>query len=231
MEIRSSATAKTAGYAGDLGLSDRGREQAREAAAALSAEAHGALALLHAPSVRARRDGRGARARTWRPPAWTSTARAPSAASRTSRSPPAATCASRPRCSASTPTLRARRRGAAGLAGRPRALPHGARGRRRPDRAVVDHAAARLRAARGRRPPLLAGDRRAPGRCAHRRRRPLGPDARARRPRLRARPRRAGEPRGRRGRTSTATARASTTAATPRRSPFPTSLSPRGGSG
>jgi broad specificity phosphatase PhoE len=53
-EIRLLRHGETAGYSGDLGLSDRGREQARDAAAALSAEAHGALALLHAPSVRAR---------------------------------------------------------------------------------------------------------------------------------------------------------------------------------
>jgi broad specificity phosphatase PhoE len=45
---------ETAGYEGDLGLSDRGREQAREAASALAAEAHGAVRVLHAPSVRAR---------------------------------------------------------------------------------------------------------------------------------------------------------------------------------
>ena len=45
---------ETAGYEGDLGLSDRGAEQAREAAAALAAEAHGAVRVLHAPSVRAR---------------------------------------------------------------------------------------------------------------------------------------------------------------------------------
>jgi broad specificity phosphatase PhoE len=54
MEIRLLRHGETAGYAGDLGLSDRGRAQARDAAAALAAEAHGALALLHAPSVRAR---------------------------------------------------------------------------------------------------------------------------------------------------------------------------------
>jgi broad specificity phosphatase PhoE len=53
-EIRLLRHGETAGYAGDLGLSDRGRDQARDAAAALAAEAHGALALLHAPSVRAR---------------------------------------------------------------------------------------------------------------------------------------------------------------------------------
>ena len=53
-EIRLLRHGETAGYAGDLGLSDRGRDQARAAAAALAAEAHGALALLHAPSVRAR---------------------------------------------------------------------------------------------------------------------------------------------------------------------------------
>jgi broad specificity phosphatase PhoE len=53
-EIRLLRHGETAGYAGDLGLSDRGRDQAREAAAALAAEAHGAVALLHAPSTRAR---------------------------------------------------------------------------------------------------------------------------------------------------------------------------------
>jgi broad specificity phosphatase PhoE len=53
-EIRLLCHGETAGYAGDLGLSDRGRDQARDAAAALAAEAHGAIALLHAPSVRAR---------------------------------------------------------------------------------------------------------------------------------------------------------------------------------
>jgi broad specificity phosphatase PhoE len=52
-EIRLLRHGETAGYAGDLGLSDRGREQARAAAAALAAEAPGALTLLHAPSVRA----------------------------------------------------------------------------------------------------------------------------------------------------------------------------------
>jgi broad specificity phosphatase PhoE len=54
MEIRLLRHGEAAGYAGDLGLSDRGREQARGAATALAAEAHGALALLHAPSARAR---------------------------------------------------------------------------------------------------------------------------------------------------------------------------------
>jgi broad specificity phosphatase PhoE len=53
-EIRLLRHGETAGYAGDLGLSDRGREQARAAAAALAAEAPGSLTLLHAPSVRAR---------------------------------------------------------------------------------------------------------------------------------------------------------------------------------
>jgi broad specificity phosphatase PhoE len=53
-EIRLLRHGETAGYAGDLGLSDRGRVQARDAAAALAAEAHGAVTLLHAPSVRAR---------------------------------------------------------------------------------------------------------------------------------------------------------------------------------
>jgi broad specificity phosphatase PhoE len=53
-EIRLLRHGETSGYAGDLGLSDRGREQARGAAAALAAEAPGALTLLHATSVRAR---------------------------------------------------------------------------------------------------------------------------------------------------------------------------------
>jgi broad specificity phosphatase PhoE len=53
-EIRFLRHGETAGYAGDLGLSDRGREQARAAAAALEGEAHGGITLLHAPSVRAR---------------------------------------------------------------------------------------------------------------------------------------------------------------------------------
>jgi broad specificity phosphatase PhoE len=53
-EIRLLRHGETTGYTGDLGLSDRGREQARAAAAALAGEAHGELTLLHAPSVRAR---------------------------------------------------------------------------------------------------------------------------------------------------------------------------------
>jgi broad specificity phosphatase PhoE len=53
-EIRLLRHGETSGYSGDLGLSDRGRDQARAAAAALAAEAHGELTLLHAPSVRAR---------------------------------------------------------------------------------------------------------------------------------------------------------------------------------
>jgi broad specificity phosphatase PhoE len=53
-EIRLLRHGETSGYEGDLGLSDRGRDQARAAAAALAAEAHGALTLLYAPSVRAR---------------------------------------------------------------------------------------------------------------------------------------------------------------------------------
>ena len=53
-ELRLLRHGETAGYEGDLGLSDRGREQASAAAAELAGEAHGALALLHAPSVRAR---------------------------------------------------------------------------------------------------------------------------------------------------------------------------------
>jgi broad specificity phosphatase PhoE len=53
-EIRLLRHGETSGYEGDLGLSDRGREQARAAAAALATEAPGALTLLYAPSVRAR---------------------------------------------------------------------------------------------------------------------------------------------------------------------------------
>jgi broad specificity phosphatase PhoE len=53
MEVRLLRHGETAGYAGDLGLSERGRAQARAAAAALAAEAPGALVLRHAPSVRA----------------------------------------------------------------------------------------------------------------------------------------------------------------------------------
>src|SRR5215216_5363397 len=53
-ELRLLRHGETAGYEGDLGLSERGQAQAREAAAALAAEAHGAVRLLHAPSVRAR---------------------------------------------------------------------------------------------------------------------------------------------------------------------------------
>ena len=53
-EIRLLRHGETSGYEGDLGLSDRGREQARVAAASLAAEAHGSLTLLYAPSVRAR---------------------------------------------------------------------------------------------------------------------------------------------------------------------------------
>jgi broad specificity phosphatase PhoE len=53
-ELRLLRHGETAGYEGDLGLSERGREQAREAAAALADEAHGAVRVLHAPSVRAR---------------------------------------------------------------------------------------------------------------------------------------------------------------------------------
>jgi broad specificity phosphatase PhoE len=53
MEVRLLRHGETAGYAGDLGLSDRGRAQARAAAAALAAEAPGAVTLRHAPSVRA----------------------------------------------------------------------------------------------------------------------------------------------------------------------------------
>jgi broad specificity phosphatase PhoE len=53
-ELRLLRHGETAGYEGDLGLSDRGEAQAREAAAALAAEAHGAVRVLHAPSVRAR---------------------------------------------------------------------------------------------------------------------------------------------------------------------------------
>jgi broad specificity phosphatase PhoE len=53
-EVRLLRHGETAGYEGDLGLSDRGRDQARAAAAALAREAHRSIALLHAPSVRAR---------------------------------------------------------------------------------------------------------------------------------------------------------------------------------
>ena len=53
-EIRLLRHGETAGYEGDLGLSERGEQQARAAAAALAAEAHGAIRVLYAPSVRAR---------------------------------------------------------------------------------------------------------------------------------------------------------------------------------
>jgi broad specificity phosphatase PhoE len=53
-EIRLLRHGETAGYEGDLGLSERGEAQAREAAAALAAEARGAVRVLCAPSVRAR---------------------------------------------------------------------------------------------------------------------------------------------------------------------------------
>lgn len=53
-ELRLLRHGETAGYEGDLGLSERGEAQARGAAAVLAAEAHGALRVLHAPSVRAR---------------------------------------------------------------------------------------------------------------------------------------------------------------------------------
>jgi broad specificity phosphatase PhoE len=53
MEVRLLRHGETAGYAGDLGLSDRGREQARAAAARLANERVGAAGLRHAPSVRA----------------------------------------------------------------------------------------------------------------------------------------------------------------------------------
>jgi broad specificity phosphatase PhoE len=53
-EIRLLRHGETSGYEGDLGLSDRGREQARTAAAALAGEAHGAVTILYAPSARAR---------------------------------------------------------------------------------------------------------------------------------------------------------------------------------
>ena len=52
-EIRLLRHGETSGYEGDLGLSDRGRDQARTAAAALAGETHGSLTLLYAPSVRA----------------------------------------------------------------------------------------------------------------------------------------------------------------------------------
>jgi broad specificity phosphatase PhoE len=53
MEVRLLRHGETAGYDGDLGLSDRGREQARAAATRLAAEGPAAVALRHAPSVRA----------------------------------------------------------------------------------------------------------------------------------------------------------------------------------
>jgi broad specificity phosphatase PhoE len=53
-ELRLLRHGETAGYEGDLGLSERGEAQAREAAEALAAEAHGAVRVLYAPSVRAR---------------------------------------------------------------------------------------------------------------------------------------------------------------------------------
>jgi broad specificity phosphatase PhoE len=53
-ELRLLRHGETAGYEGDLGLSERGEAQAREAATALATEAHGAVRVLHAPSVRAR---------------------------------------------------------------------------------------------------------------------------------------------------------------------------------
>ena len=72
-EIRLLRHGETAGYEGDLGLSDRGREQAREAAAALAAEAHGAVrraARAERPRAGDRRGARGgARRRRRRRPA------------------------------------------------------------------------------------------------------------------------------------------------------------------
>jgi broad specificity phosphatase PhoE len=53
MEVRLLRHGETAGYDGDLGLSDRGREQARAAATRLAEEGAAAVALRHAPSVRA----------------------------------------------------------------------------------------------------------------------------------------------------------------------------------
>jgi len=53
MEVRLLRHGETAGYTGDLGLSDRGRAQAAAAAAALAAEAPPAVTVRHAPSVRA----------------------------------------------------------------------------------------------------------------------------------------------------------------------------------
>jgi len=53
-EIRLLRHGETAGYTGDLGLSDRGREQATAAAHQLAAEAPATLSVVHAPSVRAR---------------------------------------------------------------------------------------------------------------------------------------------------------------------------------
>jgi broad specificity phosphatase PhoE len=52
-EIRLLRHGETAGYTGDLGLSDRGRTQARAAAAELAAEGPAQVTLRHAPSVRA----------------------------------------------------------------------------------------------------------------------------------------------------------------------------------
>jgi len=53
MEVRLLRHGETTGYSGDLGLSDRGRDQAAAAAAALAREAPPAVTVRHAPSVRA----------------------------------------------------------------------------------------------------------------------------------------------------------------------------------
>jgi broad specificity phosphatase PhoE len=52
-ELRLLRHGETAGYTGDLGLSERGREQTRAAASALAAEAPTSVTVRHAPSVRA----------------------------------------------------------------------------------------------------------------------------------------------------------------------------------
>lgn len=53
-EVRLLRHGETAGYAGDLGLSERGRTQAHDAAVALAGELAGGAVVRHAPSVRAR---------------------------------------------------------------------------------------------------------------------------------------------------------------------------------
>ena len=195
-EIRLLRHGETSGYEGDLGLSDRGRDQARAAAAALAGEAHGALTLLYAPSVRARVTAEVLAEEL------TAAGVAVDGAARRARLRQLHGGGRRRRARAGRGVRRVRgcggdaARRAAGLAGRHRPLPPRARVRRRSDRAVADHAAAGLRAAGGVGPALLARHPRGGGRRAHRRRRPLGADARARRARVRPRPRRAGQPRG-----------------------------------